>query len=273
MRTVDLVPEFAAEGALMAKWADPCLIHARRTVAAFRNMRASTLYVTVALLAATSAVAETVPLPRERPVIVPDEQSRAPETAGSPSPCQLRLAEFAAFEPSPPITGPGQCMATDVIKVDAVLLPDGHRVTLSPPATLRCPMAEAVAQWIANDVAPTIAASGALLRRIENLDSFDCRPRNGVTGAQVSEHGRANALDVRELKLANGKGIELNNASVDKSLREKLRDSACARFSTVLGNGADAYHESHVHLDLMERRTHHRICQWDVLDPAETAAL
>ena len=123
----------------MAKWADPCLIHARRTVAALRNMRASTLYVTVALLAATSAVAETVPLPRERPVIVPDEQSRAPETAGSPSPCQLRLAEFAAFEPSPPITGPGQCMATDVIKVDAVLLPDGHRVTLSPPATLRVP--------------------------------------------------------------------------------------------------------------------------------------
>jgi hypothetical protein len=43
---------------------------------------------------------------------------------------------------------------------------------------------EHVAQWIANDVAPTIAASGTSLRGIENLDSFDCRPRNG---AQVSE--------------------------------------------------------------------------------------
>jgi hypothetical protein len=134
-------------------------------------------------------------------------------------------------------------------------------------------MAEAVAQWIANDVAPTIAASGASLRTIENLDSFDCRPRNGVTGAQVSEHGRANALDVRALKLANGEVIALNNAGVAKSLREKLRDSACARFSTVLGNGADAHHETHVHVDLMERGTHHRICQWDVLDPAATATL
>ena len=38
-----------------------------------------------------------------------------------------------------------------------------------------------------------------------------------------------------------------------KSLREKLRESACARFTTVLGNGADAYHEAHVHIDLMER--------------------
>jgi hypothetical protein len=41
----------------------------------------------------------------------------------------------------------------------------------------------------------------------------------------------------------------------------------------VLGNGADAYHESHVHLDLLERSNHYRICQWDVLDVAESAAL
>ena len=34
---------------------------------------------------------------------------------------------------------------------------------------------------------------------------------------------------------------ELTNIRVAASLREKLRDSACARFSTVLGNGADAY--------------------------------
>jgi hypothetical protein len=124
-----------------------------------------------------------------------------------------------------------------------------------------------------NDVAPMIVALGTSLRSIESLDSFDCRPRNGITGAQISEHGRANALDVRSFKLANGEVIELNNASVAKSLRERLRDSACARFSTVLGNGADAYHDSHVHVDLVERRGHHKICQWDVLDPVETAAL
>ena len=67
--------------------------------------------------------------------------------------------------------------------------------------------------------------------------------------------------------------MELTGPGVVKSLREKLRQSACARFSTVLGNGADAYHDSHVHLDLIERSNHYRICQWDVLDVAETAAL
>jgi hypothetical protein len=134
-------------------------------------------------------------------------------------------------------------------------------------------MADAVTHWIRDDVAPAIAAQGKSLRGVETLDSFDCRPRNGIKNAKISEHGRANALDVRAFKLANGATIGLTDAGVDKSLREKLRQSACARFSTVLGNGADAYHDSHVHLDLLERSNHYRICQWDVLDVIETAAL
>ena len=112
---------------------------------------------------------------------------------------------------------------------------------------------------LVNDVAPTIAALGTSLRSVESLNSFDCRPRNGIAGAQVSEHGHANALDVRSFELASGGIIGLNNASVAKSLRVRLRDSACARFSTVLGNGADAYHDTHVHLDLMARSNHYNI--------------
>ena len=189
------------------------------------------------------------------------------------SPCQSRLAEIAAFKPLPPIAGPEECIATDVVALDVVLLADGHRIALSPAATLRCPMAEAVTHWIRDDVEPTIAALGKSLRGVETLDSFDCRRRNGIKDAKISEHGRANALDVRAFKLANGAAIGVTDAGVAKSLREKLRQSACARFSTVLGNGADAYHDSHIHLDLIERSNHYRICQWDVLDVTETAAL
>jgi hypothetical protein len=215
-------------------------------------------------------MAETIPLPRARPVGIPGDLTGA-ETPVSP--CRSRLAEIAVFKPLPSITGPGDCTATDVVALDAVILADGHRIALSPTATLRCPMAEAVTQWIRDDVAPTIAALNKSLRDVETLDSFDCRPRNGIAGAKISEHGHANALDVRAFKLADGAAIELTDAGVAKSLREKLRQSACARFSTVLGNGADAYHDSHVHLDLIERSNHYRICQWDVLDVAETAAL
>ena len=238
---------------------------------AFRFIHVKVLGAIAYLLATTVAVmAETIPLPRARPVGIPGDLIGA-ETAVSP--CRSRLAEIAVFKPLPSITGPGDCTATDVVALDAVVLADGHRVALSPTATLRCPMAEAVTQWIRDDVAPTIAALGKSLRDVETLDSFDCRPRNGIAGAKISEHGHANALDVRAFKIANGAAIELTDASVAKSLREKLRQSACARFSTVLGNGADAYHDSHVHLDLIERSNHYRICQWDVLDVAETAAL
>jgi hypothetical protein len=41
----------------------------------------------------------------------------------------------------------------------------------------------------------------------------------------------------------------------------------CARFTTVLGPGSDWYHEDHVHLDLAERRSGYRICQWEVWEP------
>jgi hypothetical protein len=220
-----------------------------------------------------AATAAMIPLPRARPVDIPGDQSSAARTEAVVSPCRSRLAEVAAFKPLPPITGPGDCTAMDVVELDAVLLADGYRIAFSPSATLRCPMAEAVTHWIRDDVAPTIAGLGKSLRGVETLDSFDCRRRNGIADAKISEHGHANALDVRAFKLANSAAIELTDASVAKSLREKLRQGACARFSTVLGNGADAYHDSHVHLDLIERSNNYRICQWDVLDVTETAAL
>ena len=223
------------------------------------------------LLATTVAVfAETIPLPRARPVGIPGDLISAEAAV---SPCRSRLAEMAAFKPLPSITGPGDCTATDVVELDAVFVADRYRIVLSPAVTLRCPMAETVTHWLRDDVAPAIAALGKSVRGVETLDSFDCRRRNGITDAKISEHGRANALDVRAFKVADGAAIELTNPSVAKSLREKLRQSACSRFSTVLGNGADAYHDSHVHLDLLERSNHYRICQWDVLDVAETAAL
>jgi Extensin-like protein C-terminus len=223
------------------------------------------------LLATTVAgIAGTIPLPRARPVGIPNDLTTAETT---PSPCRSRLAEIAAFKPLPSITGPGDCTATDVVALEAVFVADRHRIAISPAATLRCPMAAAVTYWIRDDVAPTIAALGKSLRGVETLDSFDCRRRNGIADAKISEHGRANALDVRAFKLTDGAAIELNDPSVAKSLREKLRQSTCSRFSTVLGNGADAYHDSHVHLDLLERNNQYRICQWDVLDVAETAAL
>lgn len=225
------------------------------------------------LLSAGTAAAETIPLPRDRPTSIPREQSSATEATAQVSPCQLRLAKIAEFEPAPSIAGPGECTATDVVTVKAVLLPDWQRVVFSTAATLRCTMAEEVARWIRDDVARTIAALGTAVSGVEVVGSYDCRSFNGITGTRTSEHGRANALDVQAFKLASGAIIQLNDAHVPKSLREKLRQTACSRFSTVLGNGADEFHQKHIHIDLMQRTNSYKICQWDVLDPSQTAAL
>jgi hypothetical protein len=128
-------------------------------------------------------------------------------------------------------------------------------------------MASALAEWIRSDIAPLAERLGSTVSDLDNFDSFECRGRNRVVGAQLSEHGRANALDVRAFKLVNGHSISLTDRTVPRDLRETVLHSVCARFSTVLGPGSDWYHEDHIHLDLMERRNNYRICQWNVYDP------
>lgn len=224
--------------------------------------------------ASLSAARDPVPLPRPNPAKEGGQPSEkggeaAPEQA-VPSECRLRLTSDLAVAPSlPPLSGPGDCGAPDVVRLEAVVLADRARIPLNPPATLRCSMAEAVVRWVREDVAPATVALGAPLRTIENFDSYDCRGRNRVAGARLSEHGRANALDVRALHLGDGRTIELTDARASRSFRETMRKSACARFTTVLGPGSDGYHENHVHMDLIERRGGYRMCQWDVRDPGE----
>jgi hypothetical protein len=116
-------------------------------------------------------------------------------------------------------------------------------------------------------MAPLANNLGSVISDLDNFDSYDCRGRNGVAGAPLSEHGRANALDVRALKLGNGQSIALTDRTASRELRESVLHSVCTRFTTVLGPGSDWYHEEHIHLDLMERHNNYKICQWNVWDP------
>jgi len=175
------------------------------------------------------------------------------------------------FKPLPTVVGPGECGAMDAVLLESVILLDEGKVTLAPAATLRCTMAEQMALWLREDVAPAAAIAGAQTRALEDYDSYECRGRNGVRGATLSEHGLANALDVRGFKLANGKTVELTDVNVAKDWRERLRASACARFHTVLGPGSDGNHEEHIHLDLAERHNGYKICEWDVREPVKQA--
>jgi hypothetical protein len=55
----------------------------------------------------------------------------------------------------------------------------------------------------------------------------------------LSEHAIGNALAVSGLKLADGKIISVQHPNGAEALLGKVRATACGRFSTVLGPGAD----------------------------------
>jgi hypothetical protein len=225
-----------------------------------------------------------VPRPRPGQALTVPEQYSPPQEAYAafpeptnaaapvkPSECQLRLEKIATFRPLSVLMGPGECGAADAVALDGVILPDRSTAVLTPPATLRCTMAEAVANWLRDDVVPATQKLGFVLRGVDNFDSYECRGRNRVRGATLSEHGRANALDVRGFKLGNGELIRLTDVNAAKEWRNAVRASACARFSTVLGPGSDGSHEDHIHVDLAERRGDYKMCEWDVREPLKWA--
>ena len=243
------------------------------------------------VVANQSAAESVTPVPKPRPAEAPateseqpavakqapaeSEQPAAPAAAAPPPPsaCRLALSEQIAIAPSiPDIHGLGGCGGEDLVRLEAVVLPDKHRVALKPAATLRCTMASAIADWVRTDMAPLAAGLGSEISDLDNFDSFECRGRNRVAGALLSEHGRANALDIRGVKLADGRSISLTDREVPRDTREAILHSVCTRFMTVLGPGSDGYHEDHIHLDLMERHNNYRICQWNVWDPLPLVA-
>jgi hypothetical protein len=203
---------------------------------------------------------------------VPPVEPMQTEIVLPASACRLRLSPEVAQAPSvAPRAGPAACGGEDLVRLEAVVLPDGGKVALSPPAVLRCTMAEAMVEWLRAEIPAVATELGTAVRAVDSFASYDCRGRNNVRGAKMSEHGVANAFDLRGLKLANGKTIDFTDTGVARDLRERVRAGVCTRFTTVLGPGSDRYHENHIHLDLAQRRGGYRICQWDVRDPVQVA--
>ncbi|MBR2121310.1 MAG: extensin family protein [Afipia sp.] len=237
--------------------------------------------------AASMEASAKVPLPRSRPADAPaavepeggpadhEPPTQAPAEVKPPelSACRKALTEDIAIAPSiPSIKGLGGCGGEDLVRLEAIVLSPTQRVAVKPAAILRCAMAAAVADWVRTDMAPLAAKLGTTITELDNFDSFECRGRNRVRGAKLSEHGLANALDVRGMTFANGNTLSLTDRTASREIREKVLASVCTRFTTVLGPSSDWYHEDHIHLDLAQRRNGYKLCQWGVYDPLPAIA-
>jgi hypothetical protein len=72
------------------------------------------------------------------------------------------------------------------------------QVAFSPPPTLTCDMIASLGQWLKEGVQPAAKQHlGSQVVRVDVMSDYSCRGIYGRARARLSEHGRANALDIR----------------------------------------------------------------------------
>ncbi|MDX2155973.1 MAG: extensin family protein [Hyphomicrobiaceae bacterium] len=148
--------------------------------------------------------------------------------------------------------GPGHCGVATPFEMSAAL---AGRVAMRPAAVLRCEMIPAVDKWVAEVVQPGARRHfGLAVVELKVAASYACRPINHVSGARLSEHGHANALDVSAFQLADGRWISVKGGwwgdLRERSFLRHVHSGGCGIFMTVLGPNYDRAHRDHFHLDL-----------------------
>jgi hypothetical protein len=184
----------------------------------------------------------------ERPVHQPP---RSEDAAQATRQClaELKRADVE-FKALPDRTFAGGCSALGSVQ----LLEIGTPVTNLGAMT--CPLAGRFAAWAREAVQPAARAwLDARVIRIESFGTYACRPVNGVAGGKLSEHGRANAVDISAFVLSGGRRITVLEGwnGEDEDVRKFLRavhQAGCRRFGVTLGPDANGYHRNHFHFDM-----------------------
>lgn len=71
------------------------------------------------------------------------------------------------------------------------------KVTFMPQPTVSCELAAALARWVKHDLQGLARKHlGARLQQVETMSSYSCRNAYGRKTGRLSEHARANAIDI-----------------------------------------------------------------------------
>ena len=148
--------------------------------------------------------------------------------------------------------------------------------TLTPAATLACPLVSALDHWVSEGVQPaSLRWFGTQVVEIKQISAYSCRSMVGAGMAHISEHAFGNALDVAGFVLADGRKITVKDgwhgSPEEQGFLHDVQMTACENFTTVLAPGYNVYHYDHIHVDLMRRSSGRRPCRPDAI-PGEVAA-
>ncbi|KQU94767.1 hypothetical protein ASD02_29910 [Ensifer sp. Root1252] len=198
----------------------------------------------------------------EPPVIYPPVENENPTEYAK---CLSELKALGAvFTEAKRIDDGKGCGIDKPLDVTSVL-PD---VKLAPKGLMRCEAALALARWTKEAVQPAADvafAKGTTVKMLNQASTYICRLRNNAPTGKISEHAHGNAVDIASFTLSDGKTIEIQPRDEDGTMtgafQRAITASACLYFKTVLDPGSDAAHETHLHLDVIERGNGYRYCR------------
>ena len=149
--------------------------------------------------------------------------------------------------------------------------------TLTPPATLACPIVSALDRWVSDGVQPAAMRwFGEPVTEIKQISAYSCRGMVGAGGSGISEHAFGNALDIAAFALSDGRWITVQNGwhgtPEEQGFLRDVHLAACNHFSTVLAPGYNAAHYNHIHVDLMRRASGDRPCRPEAMTGEVAAA-
>lgn len=210
------------------------------------------------------ASGEQAPKPPQEQTLEEQHLTIEPESDADHAECTRALQSLGVvFKDAARIDGGNGCGIDKPIVVSEAL----PGIALKPEATLRCPAALALARWLKESVIPAAAAAvpeQGRLTTVNQASAYICRLRNGAETGKISEHARGNAIDVASFSFEKGEDIAVRSRRDDSTLtgafQRTVSAAGCLYFTTVLDPESDAAHETHFHLDVIERKGGYRYC-------------
>ena len=220
--------------------------------------------------------AESLPVPaRSPPAATESAASPPPPAAAVPSgpagtalpkaghaadaldcPSRLKAANVDVERTSVGPQPDPQCTVVDAVHLTFLRLADGALVTFPDKPTIACATASTFSAFVRDLLSPLAKGTyGSAVDAVWTGPGLDCRTRDHIPGAKLSAHGQGLAVDVAQLRLQDGHKIDVGRptSETDRVFETAALAGGCGYFHTALGPGADAFHETHWHLDLVPR--------------------
>jgi hypothetical protein len=155
--------------------------------------------------------------------------------------CHILLSHVDAVAIPADAIKEGNCGAPAPVQL--VSIGSSPQVSLSPPPIVTCELAAALAQWLGAEVQPAARSLlGGPVIRLEVMSDYSCRNAYARINARLSEHGRANAVDISRFVTERGDTAEvrLDWGTTERDIRAQIAAKEAAQKAAAATAKAEA---------------------------------